>query len=148
MINSVVLVGRLTREIEIKKTQSNLSVTSFSLAVDNLTKDASGNKTTSFINCTAWRQSADFLSKYAHKGSLIGIEGRLQQRSYDRRDGTKANVLEVVVDRVTLLESKGTTSARVQTNDDFASMPIDEPDMSEEKTDITSGDLTDDDLPF
>lgn len=147
MINSVVLVGRLTRDVEIKKTQNNLSVTSFSLAVDNRTKDANGNKTTSFINCTAWRQSADFLAKYTHKGSLIGVEGRLQQRSYDRKDGTKANVLEVVVDSVTLLESKGVSESRVQSND-FASMPIDEPDMSEEKTDITSGDLTDDDLPF
>ncbi len=147
MINSVVLVGRLTRDIEIKKTQNNLSVTSFSLAVDNRTKDANGNKTTSFINCTAWRQSADFLAKYTHKGSLIGVEGRLQQRSYDRKDGTKANVLEVVVDSVTLLESKGVSESRVQSND-FGSMPIDEPDMSEEKTDITSGDLTDDDLPF
>lgn len=93
------------------------------------------------------RQSADFLAKYTHKGSLIGVEGRLQQRSYDRKDGTKANVLEVVVDSVTLLESKGVSESRVQSND-FGSMPIDEPDMSEEKTDITSGDLTDDDLPF
>ena len=149
MINSVVLVGRLTRDVEIRKTQSNLSVTSFSLAVDNRTKDANGNKTTSFINCTAWRQSADFLAKYTHKGNLIGIEGTLQQRSYDRKDGTKASVLEVVVDRVTLLESKNASGARVQGNDDFVdSMPIDEPDHSEEKTDITSGDLTDDDLPF
>ncbi len=149
MINSVVLVGRLTRDVEIRKTQSNLSVTSFSLAVDNRTKDANGNKTTSFINCTAWRQSADFLAKYTHKGSLIGVEGTLQQRSYDRKDGTKASVLEVVVDRVTLLESKSASGARVQGNDDFVEqMPIDEPDHSEEKTDITSGDLTDDDLPF
>ncbi len=149
MINSVVLVGRLTRDIEIRKTQSNLSVASFSLAVDNRTKDANGNKTTSFINCTAWRQSADFLAKYTHKGSLIGVEGTLQQRSYDRKDGTKASVLEVVVDRVTLLESKNASGARVQENNDFVeAMPIDEPDHSEEKTDITSGDLTDDDLPF
>ncbi len=150
MINSVVLVGRLTRDVEIRKTQSNLSVTSFSLAVDNRTKDANGNKTTSFISCTAWRQSAEILAKYCHKGSLIGVEGTLQQRSYDRKDGTKANVLEVVVDRIALLESKSASNSRAQSTDnvDFESMPIDEPDNSEEKTDITSSDLTDDDLPF
>ena len=148
MINSVVLVGRLTRDVEIRKTQSNLSVTSFSLAVDNRTKDANGNKTTSFISCTAWRQSAEILAKYCHKGSLIGVEGTLQQRSYDKKDGTKANVLEVVVDRIALLESKSASNSRAQNNDDFGAMPIDEPDNSEEKTDITSSDLTDDDLPF
>ncbi|SRR5574344_62105 len=151
MINSVVLVGRLTKDIEIRKTQNNLSVTSFSLAVDDRTKDAEGNKTTSFINCSAWRQSADYLGQYTHKGSLIGIEGYLQQRSFTRRDGTKANTLEVVVNRVTLLESKGsrTQSAGGTTQTvEPTSAPVDEPDTSEEKTDVTSGDLTDDDLPF
>lgn len=149
MINSVVLVGRLTKDIEIRKTQNNLSVTSFSLAVDNRTKDAEGNRTTSFISCTAWRQSADILSQYAHKGSLIGIEGSLQQRSFVRRDGTKASILEVVVNSVTLLEPKGTKSGAGfvgdRTNNET---PVDAPDTSEEKTDVTSGDLTDDDLPF
>lgn len=150
MINSVVLVGRLTRDVEIRKTQNNLSVTSFSIAVNDTTKNADGNKTTSFINCTAWRQSADFLAKYAHKGSLIGVEGKLQQRSYEKRDGTKANVLEVVVNRVTLLESKSTNQARgsnTEPIDEHAT--FDEPDHSEEKTDdVTNGDLIDDDLPF
>jgi single stranded DNA-binding protein (ssb) len=151
MINSVVLVGRLTKDIEIRKTQNNLSVTSFSIAVDNRTKDAEGNRTTSFINCTAWRQNADILSQYAHKGSLIGVEGSLQQRSFTRRDGTKASVLEVVVNSVTLLESKGTrtqgANGATQTVEP-SSAPVDVPDTSEEKTDVTSGDLTDDDLPF
>lgn len=146
MINRVVLVGRLTRDIEIKKTQSNLSVANFSVAVDNRTKDDQGNKTTSFINCIAWRQSAEYLAKYSHKGSLVGIEGRLQQRSYVRKDGTNANVLEVVVDSVTLLESKGQSESRYESQ---SSAPIDEPDVSEEKTDTPDMDVTvDDDLPF
>src|SRR5574344_1853389 len=120
MINSVVLVGRLTKDTEIRKTQNNLSVTSFSLAVHDRTKDAEGNKTTSFINCSAWRQSADYLGRYTHKGSLVGIEGYLQQRSFTRRDGTKANTLEVVVNGVTLLEPKG---SRVGTNVGTTSAP-------------------------
>jgi len=149
MINSVVLVGRLTKEIEIRKTQSNISVTSFSLAVDDRTKDAEGNKTTSFINCSAWRQNADYLSQYTHKGSLVGIEGYLQQRSFTRRDGTKANTLEVVVNGVTLLEPKGSrVGTTVGTTNVPANAPIDVPDTSEEKTDVTGSDLTDDDLPF
>lgn len=143
MINRVILVGRLTKDIELRKTQSNLSVASFTVAVDNRTKDADGNKTTSFINCNAWRQSADYLSNYAHKGTLVGIEGRLQQRSFERRDGTKASVLEVVCDNVTILESKGQNH-----NNNVSPEPIDTPDDSEEKTDVTTGDLTDDDLPF
>jgi single-strand DNA-binding protein len=148
MINSVVLVGRLTKDVELKKTQSNLSVTSFTVAVDNRTKDADGNKTASFINCTAWRQSADYLSNYAHKGSLVGIEGRLQQRSFTRKDGTKASVLEVIVDSITLLESKGQAAGGVHQSEPTAPSPIDVPDNSEEKTDVTGADLTDDDLPF
>jgi len=147
MINSVVLVGRLTKDVELRKTQSNLSVAGFTVAVDNRTKDADGNKTASFINCTAWRQSADYLANYAHKGSLVGIEGKLQQRSYERKDGTKASVLEVIVDSITLLESKGQNSGGSRFNE-TRNQPIDTPDMSEEKTDITTGDLTDDDLPF
>jgi len=144
MINRVVLVGRLTKEVEIRKTTSNMSVTSFSIAVDNPRKDENGNRTTSFINCTAFGNSAEILGNYTHKGSLIGIDGRLQQRSYDRRDGTKASVTEVMVENVTLLESKGQSGTTTHINVD----PIDPINVSEEENDITSNELTDDDLPF
>lgn len=145
MINRVVLVGRITRDIEIRKTNSNLSVTSFTVAVDNQRKDENGNKTTSFISCNAFGNSADILGNYTHKGSLVGIEGRLQQRTFDRKDGTKASVTEVMVDNVTLLEPKGsgqTTSVQIE-----QPSPIDIPSINEE-SDITSSELTDDDLPF
>ncbi len=149
MINSVVLVGRLTRDVEVKKTTSSLSVTSFTLAVDNQTKDVNGNKTTSFITCTAWRQTADFLSKYTHKGSLIGVEGRLQQRSYERKDGSKASVLEVVVSTITLLESKGASASRNENKSTSVdSAPIDEPDDSQDLVDTSNSEFTDNDLPF
>lgn len=144
MINRVVLVGRITKDIELRKTTSNLSVVNFSVAVDNNTKNADGSKTTSYINCIAWRQSAEFLNNYAKKGSLVGVEGRLQQRSFDRNDGSKASVLEVVADSVSLLESKSVTESRVSA----PTSAIDIPDNSEESYDVPSGDLTEDDLPF
>lgn len=144
MINRVVLVGRLTKDIELRKTQSGISVTSFTVAVDNKTKDAEGKKTTSFINCNAWRNSADILNQYAHKGSLIGIEGSLVQRSFQRKDGTNASVTEVSVDNVTLLEPKGSNNQQVSNE------PIDTPAVSteEEVNDTKLGDFTEDDYPF
>ena len=102
-INRVVLTGRITKDIELRATQSDNKVTSFSIAVDSYSKNQETNTTTtqtSFINCVAWNNQANFLNEYCKKGSLIAIEGRIQSRSYDRRDGTKAYVTEVVVDRV------------------------------------------------
>ena len=88
-INSTVLVGRLTRDVELRATTSGQDVASFTIAVD-------GNGTaaqTLFMNCTAWGNQAKFISTYCKKGFLIGVEGRLQQRSYDRKDGTKATII-------------------------------------------------------
>ena len=95
MINRVVLTGRLTRDLELRRTQSGTSVVSFTLAVDrNFRRE--GQPEADFINCVAWRQSADFLGQYARKGALVGVEGRIQTRSYDRQDGTKQYVTEVL----------------------------------------------------
>lgn len=105
MINRVVLVGRLTKDIELKKTQSGLSVATFTVAVNRM-KDKEGNQQADFINCQCWRQTADFLSQYAHKGDMVGVEGRIQTRSYDGSDGHKVYVTEVVCDLVQLLESR------------------------------------------
>lgn len=101
-MNRVCLTGRLTKDIELRVTPTGTNVASFTLAVDNFTKDAQGNTVTqaSFISCVAWNQSAVFLSNYCKKGSLISAEGRLQTRTYDRKDGSKAYVTEVICDRV------------------------------------------------
>ena len=112
-INRAVLVGRLTRDPEVRKTQNGLSVCSFTLACDrNIAKkdQSDSQQLADFISCVAWRQSADFLGQYAHKGTMIGIDGRIQTRNYERQDGTKVYVTEVVADNVQLLESKKTTS--------------------------------------
>ena len=141
MINSVALTGRITKDIELRKTQSNISVTSFTLAVDNGTKDANGNSTTTFVTCNAWRGSAEFLSNYAHKGSLIGVEGKLLQRNFVRKDGTNASVLEVSVTNVTLLEKKADGTNSNTTIDNV-------PPIEEEVSDITTNDNAEDDFPF
>ena len=101
MINRAVIIGRLTSDVEIRKTQSGLSVTTFTVAVP----DSRNKDTTNFINCVAWRQSADFLGQYSHKGDLVAVDGKINTRSYDR-DGHKVYVTELVADEVQLLSSK------------------------------------------
>ena len=94
MINNVVLVGRLTRDPELRTTNSGTSVCSFTVAVDNRQKNPDGTKSASFIPCTAFQQSADNMSKFLKKGSLVGIVGRLNQRSYLNKDNVKVTVIE------------------------------------------------------
>lgn len=104
MINNVTLVGRLTKDIEIRKTNSGKSNTSFNLAVNRRFKQQ-GQPDADFISCVAWGNVADLLAKYTSKGSLIGVEGRIQTRSYES-SGRTVYVTEVVVENVTFLESK------------------------------------------
>ena len=106
MINRVVLVGRLTKDVEVRKTQQQTSVASFTIACNR--RVAKGQDAqTDFINCVAWRATADFLGQYAKKGALVGLEGRIQTRNYDDvNTGKKVYVTEVVADSVQLLESK------------------------------------------
>ena len=116
MINNVVLVGRLTRDIELRKTQSGLSVASFTIACDRrLSQEQknNGEQSADFISCVAWRGSADFLGRYAHKGDTVGVEGRIQTRNYDR-DGQKVYVTEIVANSVSILHSTQPRQAQAQ----------------------------------
>lgn len=144
MINRVVLVGRLTRDPELRKTVNGASVAAFTIAVDNRTKGPNGERTTSFIPCTAWNQQAENACKYTHKGSLVGVEGRLNQRSYDAKDGRKVSVVEVICDSVQFLESKNSNNA---SREYTGYTPDVMPDDIEEKN-TSSIDVADDDLPF
>lgn len=106
-LNNVCLVGRLTKEIDLRKTQSNKSVCNFTVAV-NRRFVQEGQQEADFISVIAWNQSADFLAKYANKGTIVGVEGRLATRSYDDKDGKKVYVTEVVADHVQIIsERKG-----------------------------------------
>lgn len=154
MINRVVLVGRLTKDPELRRTTSGTAVTSFTVAVDNRTKDAAGNKTASFIPCTVWNQAAENVSRYMHKGSLVGVEGRLNQRSYDSKDGRRVSVIEVICDSVQFLERKDENTNGMVSNDasySNDSVPAYQPDPVVEETqekNVSSIDVADDDLPF
>ena len=111
MINSVCLMGRLTYEPELRMTPSGVAVISFQVACDRNYQKSGEERKADFIDVTAWRQTADFMAQYAAKGSLVGIEGRIQSRSYDDASGKRVYVTEVVADSVQLLESKAQTAS-------------------------------------
>nr|DAU01232.1 MAG TPA: Single strand binding protein [Caudoviricetes sp.] len=150
MINSVVLVGRLTRDIELRKTQSGLSVASFTVACDRrLSQEQRNNNEQSadFINCVAWRGSADFLGSYAHKGDTVGVEGRIQTRNYDR-DGQRVYVTEVLANSVNLLHSKQTAQPQEQAS--YKPQPTQGP-KPQQMSDfdyLPNVEVSSDDLPF
>lgn len=107
MLNRIILMGRLTRDPELRHTGSGTAVASFSLAVERDFRDkTSGQKTTDFIDIVAWRQTGEFVSKYFTKGRMAVVEGRLQMRDWQDRDGNKRRSAEVVADNVYFGESK------------------------------------------
>lgn len=162
MINKVVLVGRLVRDIELRKTPSGLSVARFTLACDRVgSKNAEGTNNADFITCVAWRQSADYLSSYASKGRIVGVEGHITTGSYDGADGKKVYTTEVTCDRVSLIGSNpnnntNTTANQFQNNgfnpmmnNPVMSNPMNQP--MGDFGDLSNGpslDISSDDLPF
>ena len=107
MLNHIVIMGRLTRDPELRRTGSGLPVASFSVAVDrDFGKNENGEKETDFIDCVAWRNTAEYVSKYFTKGRMIVVSGRLQIRSWTDKDGNKRRTAEVVADNVYFGESK------------------------------------------
>lgn len=101
MMNKIILIGRMTKNAEVRYTQSNKTVAQFSLAVNR-----PGNKETDFINIIAWDKLGEIVQKYTHKGSLIAVEGRLQTRTYEDNNGNKKYITEVVANNINLLEPK------------------------------------------
>ena len=107
MLNHIVIMGRLTRDPELRTTPNGVSVASFTVAVDqDYTSKESGEKQTDFINCVAWRSTGEFVNRYFSKGSMIVVSGRLQIRNYTDRDGNKRSAAEIVADNVYFGESK------------------------------------------
>lgn len=106
MINRVVLTGRLTRDPELRYTTSGTAVVSFTLAVDRQFRNQNGDRDADFVNCVIWRKSAENFSNFTHKGSLVGVEGRIQTRNYENQQGNRVYVTEVVVDNFALLEPR------------------------------------------
>lgn len=138
MINNVVLVGRLTRDPELRYTPSNVAVATFSLAVNRNFKNQAGDYEADFISCIMWRQQAENFANWLKKGALVGITGRIQTRSYDNQQGQRVYVTEVVAESFQILEKKDNAANN-------ASMENKIP-PSFEKTNPM--DISDDDLPF
>lgn len=117
MLNRVILIGRLTRDPSLKYTPAGVAVTEFSLAVDR-PFETGGKKEADFINIVTWRQLAETCAEYLKKGRLTAVEGRMQVRSYDGKEGKKVYVTEVVADNVRFLEYNGGNNADAPENDD------------------------------
>ncbi|AVK64085.1 single-stranded DNA-binding protein [Lactobacillus sp. CBA3606] len=106
MINRTVLVGRLTRDPELRYTSGGAAVATFTLAVNRSFTNQNGEREADFINCVIWRKAAENFANFTHKGSLVGIDGRIQTRNYENQQGQRVYVTEVVVDNFSLLESR------------------------------------------
>ena len=142
MVNRVVLVGRLTKDAELRKTNSDISFATFTLAVDNRVKEADGTRGTIFIDCRVFRDQADSLVKNTRKGSKIAVDGSLNQRNFERRDGTKGKVIEIVVDSVTFLDPNPNREQNTVEEPKFDDIQV------PPSNNLDSIDLPDDDLPF
>ena len=146
MINRVVLVGRFARDPnDLRRSSNGNAVVSFTIAVDNRFAKQE-DRSADFINCVVWNKTAEFVAQYCRKGSLVGVDGRLQARSYDDKDGKRIFVTEVVCDSVQLLETKAMASQRQDSNDD--SFAQDKGPRFEDNLKDPSIDIDDDDLPF
>lgn len=142
MINNVSLTGRLTKDIDLRYTQSSVAVATFTLAVSRNYKDQNGEVQTDFIQCQIWRKAAENLANFTHKGSLVGIEGRIQTRNYDNQQGQKVYVTEVIVTNFSLLEPRNTGNGQGQSNGQYQQQTQNQ---GWEQSDVQ---LDDNDLPF
>ena len=143
MLNNVSLVGRMTRDAELRYTANNQAVATFTLAVNRNFKSQNGEREADFINCVIWRQQADNLANWAKKGALIGITGRIRTRNFENQQGQRVYVTEVVADSFQLLEFNK------QNNQGQSQSYNQQPDFGHnEQMQSSLMDISDDDLPF
>ena len=156
-MNKVVLVGRLTRDPEVR-TGSGFSTARFTVAVNRNFKNKDGQYDADFVSCVAFRNTADFIAKFFKKGSMIGIEGRIQTGSYDAQDGTKRYTTDVAVDNVEFVGGRNEGNSSTPSNTSYMDMPASAPIDMMPEYDIPTSDpyenydkevsLSDNDLPF
>lgn len=148
MINMVVLRGRLTHEPELRSTPNGLAVIHFQIACDRTYQKDSQNRQADFIDCVAWRQTAEFISRYFHKGSMIAVEGTIQTSNYTNKDGNKRKQIEVLANNVSFCDGKsenGTQGTQGTQNEQYAQGGMDiNPDTSDFEEIVDD----DDDSPF
>ena len=157
MLNRVVLVGRLTKDPDLRYTPNGVAVANFTLAVNRPFTNQQGNRDADFINCVVWRRPAENLANYMSKGSQVGVDGRVQTRTFEGQDGKTVFVTEVVADSVQFLESKGASqgarpnnpgSQSQSQNQGFNQNQSNQNDNDPFKNDGELIDISDDDLPF
>ncbi|WP_057766451.1 single-stranded DNA-binding protein [Companilactobacillus tucceti] len=132
MINRVVLVGRLTRDPELRYTANGAAVASFTVAVNRQFTNAQGEREADFINCVIWRKAAENFSNFTNKGSLVGIDGRVQTRNYENQQGQRVYVTEVVVENFSLLESRSDSERRANSSNNGNSNPNQAPNYNQQ----------------
>lgn len=143
-MNKVCLTGRTTKDIELKYNQNNVAITSFTLAVTRKFKNQNGEYESDFINCIAYKSTAELLSKYVKKGDLLGIEGRIQTRNYEK-DEKRVYVTEVIVDSIDFLQSRKDESKQETTKTENTKQKLSDDVFSEFGSSI---EITDDDIAF
>ncbi|GAB2022841.1 single-stranded DNA-binding protein [Pseudolactococcus yaeyamensis] len=153
MINNVVLIGRLTKDAELRYTPANQAVATFTLAVNRTFKNANGEREADFINVVVWRKTAENIANWAKKGALIGITGRLQSRNYENQQGQRVYVTEVVADSFQMLESRSRRDDNHSgtTQNTQAQAQTAAPDFGPDSDPFSGGtpmNLNDEDLPF
>ena len=141
-MNKVILIGRLTRDPELRTISTGAVTASFSLAVNRPFTNQNGEREADFINCVVWRKQAENVAKYCKKGHQVAVEGRIQTRSYDAQDGSKRYVTEVICDNVTFLTPKSSDSSSYTNNYQNESSG----NYQAPATDITTADVSED--PF
>ena len=144
-MNKVCLTGRITKNIELKYNQNNVAITSFTLAVTRKFKNQNGEYESDFINCIAYKSTAELLNKYVKKGDLLGIEGRIQTRNYEDKDGKRVYVTEVIVDSIDFLQSRKDESKQDTTKTENTKQKLSDDVFSEFGSSI---EITDDDIAF
>lgn len=156
-MNKVFLIGRLTRDPELRYTGSNVAVATFSLAVNRNFTNQAGEREADFINIVVWRKQAENVKNYLSQGSQVAIDGRIQTRSYDDNEGNKRYVTEVVADNVEFLGSKGSNNNSNSNSSNDDKTPYDFGDSEPSGTDVDSNpfadfgssiEISDDELPF
>lgn len=149
MINNVVLVGRITKDPELKYTSSNIANVQFTIACNRqYVNQQTGDYDADFINCVAWRQSAEFMSKYIKKGYMIGVTGRIQTRSYQAQDGSTRYVTEVVCDSVNNLQPRSENQQQPGFNQFQEQRQFSKPSQMTQPDTFNVSDVSEDDLPF
>lgn len=144
MLNRVVLVGRLTRDPDLRYTPNGVAVANFTVAANRPFRKENGDQEADFINCVVWRKAAENLANYMKKGSMIGVDGRIQTRSYEGQDGKMVYVTEVLAENIQYLESRGGQAQESQRG----LTPEPQPQKNTWDSSGQEIDIADDDLPF